>query len=168
MTNERQRGHDIGPTGKTVAANIARARRVRGFSLQQLENRLAELGRRIPVSGLSRIENEDRRVEVDDLMVIALALDISPLGLILPITPAPDTDVEVTGARGGAALFWQWALTEYSHDGDERGLGAISLPKWVTPGEHSDSLEWKQNYTLNFAYGDEEPQRAMIVRGRNG
>ena len=124
------------------------------MSLQELENRLTELGRRITVSGLSRIENEDRRVEVDDLMAIALALNVSPLGLLLPGRPDPEYEVEVTGAHGSVSLFWRWALTDFSPDGDERGLAANSLPPWLTDVGGDVKLPRRESIELYWGYGD--------------
>lgn len=67
----------IGPTGRRVAANIAAARRERGLTLTDLAADLDNLGRRIPEQSLSHIEQGRRRVDMDDLVVLAVALDVS-------------------------------------------------------------------------------------------
>ena len=43
---ERVRGNDIGPTGITVGENISRVRKSQQISLQALEARLSEIGRK--------------------------------------------------------------------------------------------------------------------------
>lgn len=132
MENERQRGHEIGATGKTVAANIGRIRRARGISLQELESRLQGAGRRISISGLSKIENGTRKVDADDLMCIAVALDVPPSALLLP-GGMPDDVVEVTGLRASLALLWEWMNGSgpgISAD-NERDFQARTLPGWL-------------------------------------
>lgn len=152
MANQRQRGNDIGPTGQTVSANIARVRKSQQVSLQELERRLIERGRRISLSGLSKIENNDRKVDVDDLMAIALALDVSPIALLLP-EGAPDATATVSGGRGSLALLWQWAMGDRGlSDQDERRFQARSLPGWLTP---NPDLDWYGDIDLGFALPDE-------------
>jgi transcriptional regulator with XRE-family HTH domain len=101
-------------------------------SLKQLEERTALRGRKISLSALSKIENGDRKVDVDDLLVIALALDTSPTALLLPIEGEPDDSVRVTGGYGSLALIWGWAVGAQSIDprGNERAFKARSLPDW--------------------------------------
>ena len=48
------------------------------MSLQELSDRLTQVGRPILPSGLSKIESGDRRVDVDDLVGIAAALGVMP------------------------------------------------------------------------------------------
>jgi hypothetical protein len=43
-----------------------------------------DLGRPIPPLGLRHLEAGNRRIDVDDLVVLADALDVSPLMLLLP------------------------------------------------------------------------------------
>lgn len=102
------------------------------MSLQDLESQLAAVGRRISFSGLSKVERGERRVEVDDLMAIALCLDVPPNTLLLP-AGAVDDIVEVTGLRASLGLLWEWALAAdvgVSTD-DTRSFQARSLPGWL-------------------------------------
>jgi transcriptional regulator with XRE-family HTH domain len=110
METERVRGNDIGPTGRTVAFNLRRIRRQVGVDLRTLSKSLATSGRAISPSGLSKVENGDRRVDVDDLMALAIALDVNPHALLLPPTSTAGIQVEVTGAgRVRADALWGWA-----------------------------------------------------------
>ena len=132
MENDRQRGNDIAATGRTVGANVGRIRRSRGLSLQVLSEQLATAGRKISVSGLSKVENGTRKVDVDDLMAIAVCLDTPPSTLLLPLG-APDDIVEVTGLRASLALLWEWmngSGVGVSTD-DERDFQARALPGWL-------------------------------------
>lgn len=160
MENLRQRGNEIGSTGKTVAQNIARVRKSQQISLKDLEDRLTARGRKISVSGLSKIENEDRRVEVDDLMAIALCLEVSPLGLLLPWGDEPDEMVDVTGGRGSSGIFWLWAFGDTPFNADARSFQARSFPWWVqqTILELESS---KRDTTMLYGDPGEEPHELM-------
>lgn len=110
MANERQRGNDIGLSGVEVGRNVARLRSLRGMSLKALEAKLGELDRKISWSSISKLENGTRKVDADDLMALAVALDVSPLSLLLPNTPGPFDQVEATGLTTTAADLWTWAV----------------------------------------------------------
>lgn len=112
---------NLGPIGEQVAENV---RRLRGaMSYRELSERLEALGRPIPVLGLSRIESKARRVDADDLVALALALDVTPVRLLLPpqTSEAGDEPVQLTPevARGWTAA-WRWATGDQPLvDGDE-------------------------------------------------
>jgi 8-oxo-dGTP pyrophosphatase MutT (NUDIX family) len=102
----------LGPVGGYVIENLAQLRAERRLTYRQLADRLEQLGRPIPTLGLSRIEKGNRRVDVDDLVALAVALDVSPATLLLPSdTGIPDggDEVELTGRlrlSGYAARQW--------------------------------------------------------------
>jgi len=101
-----------GPTAQQVAANLRRLRVP--LSMAQLVARAAELGRTISIDSLSSMELGRRRVDVDDLMVLAQVLGVSPLALLLPCSDGPTATVELTGSGSiTAAAAWAWA--EGSH-----------------------------------------------------
>src|SRR5688572_761624 len=86
-------------------------RTARGLTLQQLSNRLAELGRPILLSALSKIEKGQRRVDTDDLVAIALALEVSPNHLLLSDDAESESEVRLThGFSTHAQAAWEWAL----------------------------------------------------------
>lgn len=140
-TASRQRGNDPGPTAAEVARNISRVRFARNMTQQALSDRMAELGRPIPTSSIGKIESGLRTVDVDDLMALAAALDVSPLGLLLPRTGSPEDELEATGAQGKAEILWLWG-TGYSSpksesvpQGQQRKQANdfvdVSLPRWL-------------------------------------
>ncbi|OBC08617.1 hypothetical protein A5788_06545 [Gordonia sp. 852002-50816_SCH5313054-c] len=63
--------------------NIARIRNDQRLTLRQLAERLNETDRPLSYTTLSQIENGARRVDVDDLMTLAVALDVSPGALLV-------------------------------------------------------------------------------------
>jgi hypothetical protein len=95
-----------GRLGMNVAANVTRERGIKGMTYAELSRRLTELGRPIPAIALRRLENNDRRVDVDDWLMLALALEVSPLALLLddPTKPRePEQQEILLLVMGGAA-----------------------------------------------------------------
>ncbi|MFJ6846404.1 helix-turn-helix domain-containing protein [Streptomyces griseoluteus] len=110
---EQQRGRraiEVGPTGQTVAANIARLRERRALTTRQLSGELERAGRSIPASGITRMEKGERVVTADELVALAVIFGVSPSALLLPLKDAPTDVVEVTGAgEVSAEDAWDWA-----------------------------------------------------------
>jgi transcriptional regulator with XRE-family HTH domain len=69
---------------KTLGDNIGRIRRLRGMTVRDLSARLKELGLKLSASGISEIENAVRKVSVDELLTIAIALNTSIIDLLAP------------------------------------------------------------------------------------
>ena len=69
----------LGPTGETVRENVARYRKTAGLSFAELSRNLEAVGRPLAPLGLRRIEAGERRVDVDDLMALAVVLGVHPL-----------------------------------------------------------------------------------------
>lgn len=109
-TNKVQRG----PVSQRVAENIRALRGERRLTLDDLARRLVELGRPILKSGLSKVESGERRVDVDDLMALALALNATPNRLLLEAA----ADDELTQLTDNPTLLcsriqaWAWACGE--------------------------------------------------------
>ena len=91
-------------------------------------------------SAIGKIENRTRKVDVDDLMALAVALDVSPLGLLLPQSSASEDVVEVTGMHGPAIALWLWAAGRESWQSETLSFAKIriysditdvSLPRWL-------------------------------------
>ena len=93
METERVRGNPPGITNTHVAANIRAARQAIGMDLRTMSDALGAAGRKLSPSGISKLENGDRRVDVDDLTVIAYLLRTSPAALLTP----PDEQTTLTG-----------------------------------------------------------------------
>lgn len=118
----------LGVTGETVMENLKRARGEMTYA--ELARRLEAMGRPIPPLGLRRMEAGERRVDVDDLMSLAMVLRVSPLALLLP-----QGGQSHTSDFGGKTIrndqLWQWAIGERPlAGGDPRRFQADSLPLW--------------------------------------
>lgn len=104
-----------GPAGKRVAEHVKKLRQASGLTYKDVSDRLAALGRPIPVLGLSRLEKGERRIDADDLIALALAFDVTPNRLMLP-----DVDARASASahgltaavRGRPQELWSWAQGE--------------------------------------------------------
>ncbi len=79
-----------------VAHNVERLRRARGWTILELERRVAQVGGAISRSTLSRLEQQERKVgergevtrvghlRVQEMLDLARALGVSPLALLAP------------------------------------------------------------------------------------
>jgi transcriptional regulator with XRE-family HTH domain len=84
-----------------------------GITQAELAVALGISGRSMPESSVSKIESGLRHVEVDDLMALAIALEVSPLALLLPDTRRGTDTVSATGVIATRAEhLWKWALGE--------------------------------------------------------
>ena len=108
---------EIGPTGERVAANVKELRLARRMKLDDLSQRLGELGRLIPKSGLSKIESGERRVDVDDLTALAIALEVNPNRLLLVDHAEVDDELELTEELSATSKSaWAWASGDLTDD----------------------------------------------------
>jgi transcriptional regulator with XRE-family HTH domain len=131
----------LGATGETVRNNVRRLRGREGsnFGYAELSRRLKATGRGIPELGLRRIEEGDRRVDVDDLMALAAALEVSPITLLMPPTADADESVDSVVGMLTARRLWRWLTAEMPLTGDTPSdvFGFIwrSVPKWLLGNE---------------------------------
>lgn len=100
------------PIARTLGKNVRTLRQERGLSLAELSERLGRIGRPIGLNVLSKIENVGRGVDVDDLVALAIALDVSPSRLLLPgeaddqiVTLTPKVVISSRNA-------WRWVSGE--------------------------------------------------------
>lgn len=136
--NERSKsaGRPLDRTGETVRENIRRIRdEVRGLSQGALSKRLEDLGRPIPPLGIHRIENGDRRVDVDDLMALSVALDVSPITLLTPNATERTAMVSITGVAEPctAEQLWKWLGGDGPLRGAADGMELLDYMGAATP-----------------------------------
>jgi hypothetical protein len=113
-----------GPSSERVAHNVRRIRLSRnGMTTAALSRLLAAAGQQIADTGITRIEKGDRRVDVDDLVALAVALRCSPARLLLPEAHAPMVDLTATHditptTVANMEQMWAWATGERPLGGD--------------------------------------------------
>lgn len=136
----------LGSIGEQVRLNVERLRTARGLSKKDLADRTRELGRAIPPLGISRIEAGTRRVDADDLAALSLALNVSPLTLLLPPTSG-DQPVnladrhEVTGRTA-----WRWAMGQGPAMDWRPGEGVGLAEPGADPAIAAEAYEREQEY----------------------
>jgi transcriptional regulator with XRE-family HTH domain len=128
-------------TAQTVSVNVKRLRTRKNLGLRALARKLEEVGRPLRHSAIDQIEKGTRRVDVDDLVALALALDTSPMGLLLPHGDDPAELVPVGGNdKVPAERFWRWLRGEVSVTAiSDMGLAANTLPPW----KQFHNLQWR-------------------------
>lgn len=106
------------------------------MTLRDVAARLVEVGRPLPHTSVSDIENGSRRVDVDDLTALAIVLGVSPITLLMPSADDSDAEVTCTGiASAPAQMLWEWlrALGPFDSRGDaaaERAFLSRAQPDW--------------------------------------
>ena len=102
----------LGPVGQVVVRNIRELSA--GVTLRVLSDRLGKLGRPILPSVLHRLMQGGRRVDADDLVALALALQVTPNALLLPRDTRPEAEVTLAPqVRERAWAAWGWADGRY-------------------------------------------------------
>lgn len=150
-----------------MGANVRRVRSRAGLTQAELAGMLSDAGRPIPVASIGRLESGKRVVDVDDLMAIALCLDVSPNALLLP-EGAVDDVVDVTGLRASLGLLWEWALASdvgVSTD-NTRSFQARSLPGWLDVSAELDVPEGREAILGVVREGDGWVERQVIRSGK--
>ncbi|MEF9904775.1 helix-turn-helix domain-containing protein [Streptomyces sp. P9-A2] len=145
-----ERTTSLGPTGEQVRANVQRLRESAGLTKKQLSDRVGELGRTIPPLGISRIEMGTRRVDADDLVALAVALNAHPAALLLPESVRTGVTAEVTAmGETTSRRAWEWAhgMRPPLPSGDDRGKAWMewrlrSLPDGWRPMSPEDYAAW--------------------------
>lgn len=102
---------EVGPIGRNLIAAVDELRQARGgMSWRKLSGLLERIGRPIFPLGLARLSRAERRVDVDELVALAVAFGVNPSALLFPRHVAPDDVVELAPqVQQRAALVWAWA-----------------------------------------------------------
>lgn len=119
--------------GDRLPSNVRQLRERRGLTVRQLSARLTELGRPILPSGITKIEQGQRRVDADDLVALAVALGVTPNRLLLTGRVADDTVRLTPAVEVSQVAAWWWATGEQRLPGphavpDDRQFGAENRP----------------------------------------
>lgn len=116
----------VGIVGGRVAGNLRFQRRE--VSTYELSRRLRDVGWPIASSGITRIESGERRVSVDDVVALAVALGITPNQLMLPAMASRPGSVYALPLVGTVVAddtdIWAWAVGDsplVTREDGERG-----------------------------------------------
>lgn len=115
MKNEREshtsrRANELGPAGHRAGRSIEDLREARRLTQKELAARMTELGRPVTMQMVSKMEQSGRRVDVDDLLAVAIALGVNPDAILFPRDASWDESVTLTpGTERSAWDVWRWA-----------------------------------------------------------
>ncbi|WP_280317595.1 AIPR family protein [Nocardia wallacei] len=134
----------LGPTGVRVGERLRELRHARGLTLNALAAKLEEAGRPIDWSALAKMEKGQRRIDVDDLLALALALNAPPNWLLFSHNEN-ETSLQLTPAVQLSTLAaWSWATQDLNSEA--ASPHAVNVPSREayggtrsTPGGYGDS-----------------------------
>lgn len=102
-----RRANELGPTGGRLAENVKAIRERLPLTTEQLAERVTGLGRPMRANTITKIEKGQRRVDIDDAVALAVALDVNLSTLVLPYSTKGTvrlTDTTEVSAREA----WDW------------------------------------------------------------
>lgn len=106
MRTKRARFAHMEPA-KIFGQQLRLVRMRRGWSQQDLVDRLSQLGFPVDRSAIAKIETGARGVSVDEALAIAVALDVAPTALLVPRRPGDSVQVvPVVEAHDVDAMAW--------------------------------------------------------------
>ncbi len=131
----------------------------RGLTAQQVADRI---GGKLSRQAISKVENEDRKVTLDELAVLAWALDVPPILLTLPLGREPAVQI----LPGHTVPTWnavKWWIGETGgrEGGDSAGTAVIGYFR-----DH-DRMEWYPRTQRAAGHDDDEAVRWAVERLRD-
>jgi transcriptional regulator with XRE-family HTH domain len=122
-------------TAEAVGANVRRLRTDQNLGLRALAKKLEDAGRPLLYSAVDQIEKGKRRVDVDDLMALAVALGVSPVTLLMPavdsVSPQDDVSATAVPTPVTAEHLWGWLTAKYPlGDMSRLAFAGRSWPVW--------------------------------------
>lgn len=162
---------ELGPTAETVARNVKRFRTaLRGWTLAELSERMTAVGRPMTGNTLSAIETLTRRIDVDDLIALAAALEVSPAVMLMPhVTPddTPDPDDPSLMQEKGIVT----SAEPEPADGEVRSVTAGNYWLWLTADSPLDApmlMDERDEFAIESWRRDIVPQWAYRAGGHRG
>ncbi|MGI5214947.1 helix-turn-helix domain-containing protein [Plantactinospora sp. CA-290183] len=143
---------------KVIAGEVKRHRQARSMSAQQLADACAELGHPIARSVLANLENGRRpTISVPELLVLALALQVPPMLLIVPLGHAESVEVAPgVAVPATEAMRWirgeAWVLKPPPEGAD----GSAVVASFVTHHSELSRWEWARYYASRIRSGEIE------------
>lgn len=134
-----------GPLSAHIAGSLKRVREGKRVTYTELVQRLADLGRPIPILGLRRIEKGERRVDIDELVALARALRVPAITLLFPL----DADGKVVELLPGVLAEPRDAMRWFTGEGPmPHGLSEEQYDEQFGRGRRDPATglyEWYEN-----------------------
>lgn len=93
MTTRNEKTSKVGKSSEMVAKNIAMYRKKAGYTMRGLADEMAANGHNISHTAISQIENFQRRIDIDELVIIAAYVDVPVMALLTPHNDNPDDEI---------------------------------------------------------------------------
>ncbi len=110
------------PASAVVAERIRQLRKEKRWTQTDLAEAVTGFGHPMHQTAIAKIEAKQRKVSVEDLLVLALALDVPPPLLFLPFDRDEDLALTPTTAT------YPWRVWEWLHG--EEPLPSRNTPEW--------------------------------------
>lgn len=94
---------------EVIAERLSDLRRRRGWNQRELSDALAAAGLKLDPPTVNRIERGKRQVRVDEVFVLALVFDTTPLHLLLPVGETEPMEF-VPGQVFDSGDVWPWVM----------------------------------------------------------
>lgn len=153
------------PASAVAAERIRKARGERGLTQGDLADAVTELGHPMHQSAIAKIEAGQRKITLDDLLVLAVALDVPPPLLFLPI------DTEEDLALTPKKTAYSWRVWEWLHG--EEPLPWSSTRVWAQGAEPAllyaevrDAQKAANRVLLNIREAEFEGDEAALRRAK--
>jgi transcriptional regulator with XRE-family HTH domain len=146
-------------TSERVRANVKVLRDEKGMRLADLSERLKKLGHPMSVNTLSKIEQGNRGIDVDDLEALAEAFEIPPSRLLA------DPDLVSAQALAIADLLEQYGAATYEQAGAQQRLEEQAHMQLVYEAEVARAetkVEAVRSSLRKFVRSDED--RELLIR----
>jgi transcriptional regulator with XRE-family HTH domain len=88
------RAVELGEVGWAVAHNVKALREARKLTQTGVSDRMGAIGRPLQPTGVLKVEQGARRVDVDDLVALALVFDVPPDELLGPLAEGDRTGLQ--------------------------------------------------------------------------
>lgn len=112
---------EIGGAGAQVASQVTAHRQRRGWDQRTLAERVTAAGRPMSTSVLGKVEASARRVDIDDLVALAAALEVPPARL-LSDTDDQEQEADPYAEASAPSLVRQRVLEDIDALGDLEDL----------------------------------------------
>lgn len=128
-----------GPVGQRVPREVRALRERLRLSTYELSRKLAEIGWPLRPAALTKIENGQRKVDVDDLAALAVALNASPVRLMTGVPH--DEPVFITPHMNLGSVGATWLGEPLREEAIERVTNAVRQELEQPFGEFLSGIE---------------------------
>ncbi len=140
---------------------------------KELSQRLTGLGRPIAPLGLRKIEECERKVDVDDLTAFAAVFNVSPLQLLMPTNGYAIDRSEITGYPTPLpnSYIWSWALGERPLNEKDNSIMALLLQRIDALESRDippDVQAWSKLATTGGQYDASRPATEVLQEVEQG